>query len=282
MNGRAWVKHYESHGIIIEFSTPGHPQGDGLVERQMQRVKSVMMVSWLTKTSWTANLKQQEILVNATPQKSTGVSPIRALMNHKARIGFPVHDDELMKEMDWDKFKAKDTAAKEYMRVYGDKYVRARNSSIAEGDLVFVRSDRKEHKLHPMYLLNADRSPRKFRVVKVEGANLYLKDDDTDKPFKRNVDKVLRCPKSLHEEARDDIIIDMASDIPSRKDLVGIPTELIKTIERNSVEHYDDLKEAVDQVIEKQAEQETSGRVRRSAATKSMENFKALRDNKLI
>lgn len=284
MNAKVWSEHYQAKGIKVEFSTPDHPQGNGLAERQMQRLNNIMMSSWLNKTSWMENLKIHEKLYNAAPHKSTGVPPFLAMFNRQTEIGLPILPEQMYRSVDWDAMRERDDKAKSYMKKYGDDYVGAKEPEFQEGDLVFVLGPKKNLKLRPIYRLKNDRSPEKWRIASVDKENhKYILKNDDNGTLERDAANIYKCPISAEDKRRNEILHDITSDMPSMSEVAGIPLEIIRTLDSNSSDSVenDDLKEAVDRSIDLHVELETK-RTRRVAAERAMEKTKELKKKKLL
>lgn len=231
-----------------------------------------MMNAWMTKRPWREVVAIHEKLYNATPHKTTMVSPAQEMLNRKLQIGLPFNENNLYAKVDWDAVRERDEKAKQYMKKYGDTYVKARKSNIEEGDLVYVLTSKKNLKLQPVYLLDNSRKPRKFRVAKFDEKShkVSLIDDILGGTLERDVANVFKCPKNSSEELHDEILSDITSDRPSRMEVAEIPVELIRTLDNNSSDNNQDLRDAVDQAIEHHVELEIK-RPKRVAAEKALE-----------
>lgn len=247
MNSENWLKHYESMGIIVEFSTPAHPQGNGLVERQMQTLKTNMAVAWMSNKAikWSDQIKKAEKIYNATPHKTTSISPAQMMLNRKPRIGIPCTEENLYRQFDYESIARKVNTAKEYQKQYSDSYRRARHSTISIGDLVYVKKDKKDHKLEPQVLLDG-RRPRKFTVVSRKGNDFGLKElDGLESAFHRDADMLIKCPKSRDEELHDEIVDDFLSANPTRDQIGGVTSEYYRSIANNNEVIHEELREAL-------------------------------------
>ena len=73
------VELYALCGITRTRTTAYHPQGDGLVERQIQTLSDTLSKLGATSTDWLENLSSALFAVRVTPQASTGYSPYELL-----------------------------------------------------------------------------------------------------------------------------------------------------------------------------------------------------------
>ncbi len=70
---------YSLCGITRTRTTAYHPQGDGLVERQIQTLSDTLSKMGTKRTDWLENLPSALFALRVTPQASTGFSPYELL-----------------------------------------------------------------------------------------------------------------------------------------------------------------------------------------------------------
>lgn len=277
MNGDLWKEKLAEWGIKSYYSAAEHPQGNGLAERQMQRLKIMMTSSWLSKTSWIDNLKVCEEIHNATEHKVTKKQPMQLMFGRKSRMGLPAYAQNIYEVIDWDAVRALDDKSKKYMKEYGDDYVRAKPANFDIGDLVYVSDVRNEKiKLKPNYRLDArTREPERWKVVSYNPVDKKytvtyqsdLSDPKTKKSMQRDGGNLHRCPESRQEQRFVDILQDITSEQPTIGEVAGLPIEVIHTMDANSAGVvHEDLSEAVAQSINLHIDRENRQDKRAEAA----------------
>lgn len=272
MKGQIWKDEMEERGIKLIYSTPEYSQGNGLAERQMQRLNGAMMACWISKKPWTQGIKELERSYNATPHRTTGVPPDMAMFNRRRDIGLPCLPQNMYSEVDWETMRARDEKAKCYMKEYGDNYVKAKEPTFQVGDEVFITSDEnKLTKVKPNWKLDPfTRLPSRWRIESFDGkAKRYgLRNVDNSNSFLlRDAANLYKCPDSDESRRQQEILDDITSDDPVTTEVAGIPFEIIRVMDNNSDDKIQNrnLKEAVEQTINFHVERE----IRRSSrATK--------------
>lgn len=181
---------FEEHGIIHEFSTPYHSQGNGQIEREFFRVKQVLQAATLDKKSYKEALEEHQLLHNTTTQASTGESPMLILNGREGRSGLPISDKYMKKTVNMEVIQQRDQHAKERGKVYQDNYVHAEQSTLQPGDLVWIHRPNKAGKLDTSVFR------MKHKILSRNGSELLLKAvDNSGGEFKRDVAQVVPCPK---------------------------------------------------------------------------------------
>ncbi len=77
---------YELCGITRTRTTAYHPQGDGLVERQIQTLSDTLSKMGTRRTDWLENLPSALFALRVTPQASTGFSPYELLYGREPTL----------------------------------------------------------------------------------------------------------------------------------------------------------------------------------------------------
>ena len=124
------------HGFDHETSSPRHPQGNGLAERTVQTLKSL-----LKKSSYSGSDFQLALLaLRTSPSESTGVSPAQLLMGRRLRCRLPAIPRLLASEVvDSSSVRRKDQQSKAgqasyYNRRHGTKHL----SQLVPGEQLLV------------------------------------------------------------------------------------------------------------------------------------------------
>lgn len=210
-------------GIILKTSTTYHPEADGLAERYVQTVISILRKFLHLNSHWSKLLPLVEFNINTTPQRTTKISPF------KAAFGFAPRNTEPSVVMSNEPTEAYDIAKEaeliqqlvtenlEYarieMQVNKNKNI---DLLLKPGDLVLVKRDilfskGQALKLLPLYVgpfrvthvigkntvtVNLPKSSRRSRRVNVRDLKLFYKKDFYKKQAPTNrTEKIQR----LHE-----------------------------------------------------------------------------------
>lgn len=192
---RDWVN---LRGMILEHSAPAHPRGNGAIERTMKDVNNVLRFCVLKNIKeWEGVLRDHESLHNAKPSRAMGMSPNIAMENRLKNIGLPIASGQSLKQADLDKLRAFDTQKKLKTKKYRDAVVRARNNMTKVGDLVWVKKEKRDHKLDCEYYAD-----QKFKVLARIGNVVQLEGVLNGHRTTRDLSKCLRCPANIREERR--------------------------------------------------------------------------------
>lgn len=185
-------------GMILEHSAPAHPSGNGAVERTMKDVNNVLRFCVLKNIKdWEPVIRDHESLHNAKPSRATNMSPNIAMENRLKNIGLPIGVGQSLKEGDLDKLRAFDEQKKLKTKKYRDAVVRARNNMTKIGDFVWVKKERRDHKLDCEFYAN-----QKFKVLARVGNVVQLEGVSNGRRTTRDLSKCLRCPANVREERR--------------------------------------------------------------------------------
>jgi Integrase core domain len=137
-NGSGWLEFCKSYGITPEFSTPVHPQQNGLVERAMQAVNKATTIAHATGTSPEEELKKAIKAHNMAAHRTTGIAPEVALFGRIRRGSLPVTGSAEVK-VNREELRERDTKEKLKAKVREDAKRGARGTTISKGDLVLVK-----------------------------------------------------------------------------------------------------------------------------------------------
>lgn len=100
MNHNDWSSYFKNFDLKVEFSPIAHPQGDGLVERQMQRINAVLMSCWMRGVPPHEELAAHMRIHNATPSKVDKVSPHEKMFGRKSKVGLPIRKEDVHVSID--------------------------------------------------------------------------------------------------------------------------------------------------------------------------------------
>lgn len=274
-------------GIEQEFSPARHPQGNGMVERSMQGVKNALMYAQLKRIDWREHLRLHESLINNTPHRTTKVSPNSVHLGKKTDVGLPIQPGNSTVHVDYEKLRQQDRENKEKGKIYQDEYVKARNSNLKVGDLVWIKREEKKNKLDTPYL------PDKYVIKSRVGNSVILADVRTPNAdgISRNVEKILKCPVNAAERIRNEILADIVRQNESNRDTINdLPIELFHDDEISSILGTSTI---ITREVEKQVEVEldededpevttTEKRPKRKAAIESAEKTREMKKKRAL
>lgn len=191
-------------GIILKTSTPNHPEADGLAERYVQTVVSILRKFLFQNSHWSKLLPLVEFNINVTPQRTTKISPFRAafgfvprntepsvVLSHVPTDAYDIAKEaELIQQLVSENLEY----ARIEMQVNQNKNI---DLLLRPGDLVLVKRDilfakGPALKLLPLYVgpfrvnhvigkntvtVNLPKSTRRSRRVNVRDLKLFYKKD---------------------------------------------------------------------------------------------------------
>lgn len=186
-NGTEWAEFCANRGTDTEFSTPGHPQQNGLVERYMQIVNKIVTIAVESGVNSEVALAEAMRAHNAAIQRTTNVAPEVLLFGRRRRgkipmLGFTTTQVQL------EDLRARDEAAKQKTEERENVKRRARPASIKEGDEVYVKR----------HLKGKDQTkfaPERFTVLSGERGDFVVKGTSGSK-LKRNIIQLKKAPGS--------------------------------------------------------------------------------------
>ena len=177
--GKEFENYCKYLGVKHARSTPLWPRGNAKIERFMKSLGKTVKIAQLEGKPWKQVLHQFLRTYRAAPHASTGVAPNQLMFGRNLTSRLPTEETTkptplLVSALE----KYKVTAEKN--RVYTDKKICTKPSTMKEGDQVLVRADRK-NKLSPHY------KPERHTVMVRDKSWVMAKSNLTGKEIKRNI-----------------------------------------------------------------------------------------------
>lgn len=176
-------------GIQLVNTIPYWPQMNGQVERQNRSILKRLRIAQELGKDWRKELHDYLLVYHATNHATTGEAPSKLMFGRRIKSKLPrvpvSYDDEAVRDFD--------NLQKEKGKEYTDKKRRAAYSEVEEGDKVFVKRMKKNHKLE------ADYSPEEYQVVKKSGSDVIVRSRVSGKEFRRNVTHLKKIPLEQDE-----------------------------------------------------------------------------------
>lgn len=173
------------YGIHLVNTIPYWPQMNGQVERQNRSILKRLRIAQELGKDWRKELHEFLLVYHATNHATTGEAPSKLMFGRRIRGRLPyvpVHyEDEAVRDVDG--------IQKEKGKNYSDGKRRATYSEIREGDKVFVKRMKKNHKLE------ADYSAEEYDVVNKKGSDVIVRSRVSGKEFRRNVTHLKKVPQ---------------------------------------------------------------------------------------
>lgn len=179
--GADYKKFCAERSIMPEYSTPLHPQQNGMAERYMQIVNKAMQIAALEGKPYTEELANGVRAHNSAKHRVTQVAPEELMYKRKIRRDLPLIGSTEV-AVDDDELRARDTTEKMKAKVREDEKRRAVGTKIAVGDTVVVLKTARA-KGDPKF------DPTPFTVTAKNRGDLDLQADD-GRLTKRNVTHV--------------------------------------------------------------------------------------------
>lgn len=137
-NGEDWKRYMGEKGITAEFSTPGFPQQNGLVERYMQVVNKIITIALATEGDCVKELAAAVNVHNAAIHRVTNVAPEVLLFGRRLRRGLPVLSTAKV-DVDENALRQRDFNEKRIAQQRENRKRGARDSKVSAGDEVVVK-----------------------------------------------------------------------------------------------------------------------------------------------
>ena len=198
-NSEEFKSFLQNMGIKHVTSTPLHPEGNAEVETFMRMLKKSIEISNVEKTDYKEEVIQMLKIKRCTPHPAHGYPPHTVVTGWKMNPGMFTGTHPKMQYMLMDiqermniKNKIEHSKTKTKARYDAQKNVMARD--IRPGDLVWVKltTNRKEKDL--------------YRIVKVTGPQVLIKNTTNGKTFKRHKNRITRYLENDVKKGPDDLV----------------------------------------------------------------------------
>lgn len=186
-NGADWKNFCAARAIRPEFSTPGHPQQNGLAERYMQVVNKSITAAVDAGANHEQALKATIDAHNAATQRTTNTAPEILLFGRLRRGKLPIMGKTAV-AIDTPALRIRDESNKSKTRDRENIKRCARPTKIKPGDQVFIKR----------HLKTKDQTrfaPEKFKVISGNHGDFTVR-DATGKTFDRNTIQLKKAPQT--------------------------------------------------------------------------------------
>ena len=136
-NGQKYKDYCLQRGIIPRFSTPLHPQQNGMAERYMQVVNKAMCIANNRGTDFVQELAAAVRAHNSAEHRTTGVAPERLMFGRDVRRALPLLPGT-QSQVDKEEVRERDEREKMTAKWREDQKRCAKNTKIKVGDKVVV------------------------------------------------------------------------------------------------------------------------------------------------
>lgn len=177
-NGSEWKKFCESRNIKTEFSTPGHPQQNGLVERYMQLCNKAVTIAVETASNCEIALADAVAAHNSAVQRTTSIAPEVLIFGRRLRRNLPRLGDAAV-TIDLKALKQRDSGEKTKTRERENRKRQAKPTAIEIGDKVLLKRQQKSKDQTPF-------APMQYEVVAADRGDMTIKGPD-GRLTKRNI-----------------------------------------------------------------------------------------------
>ncbi|XP_062538003.1 uncharacterized protein K02A2.6-like [Armigeres subalbatus] len=202
-----------SKNINLVKSIPYWPQMNGLIERQNRGILKSLRISKALKSDWRKNLEEYVYIYNTTPHSVTEKAPLELL------TGRPVKD--LLPSLRTDPYFSRDEHTKEndaikkmQGKLYADRRRNAKESEIAIGDIVMMRSY-ESGKLEPNFKME------KFTVLDRSGSDTTIVNKDGVK-YRRPVAHLKKWPSTAITSNPSDSFTDLQEPLQEQCSQPGL------------------------------------------------------------
>ncbi|XP_055306981.1 uncharacterized protein K02A2.6-like [Sitodiplosis mosellana] len=171
------------HGIYLNHSTPYWPQQNGEVERQNRSILKRLIISQNTHKDWHKELQDYLLMYRSTPHSTTMKTPTELMFGRTINDKLPQIADNLPFELD-EETRDRDKTKKQQGKEYADEKRRAKENSIAIGDLVWLKNLVKANKLTATF------EPVAFKVISRSGSELLIENLETKMQYRRHTHRL--------------------------------------------------------------------------------------------
>lgn len=216
-NGNEWRQYCEKKSIVIENSTPGFPQQNGMVERYMQTVNKAVTIAVETGKDADQALAEAVKAHNAAKHRVTNEAPEELMFGRKVRRNLPLLvgsrvtvDHEKLRDNDW--HEKKKAGERE------NRKRRAKETDIQVGDNVLLKRVQKSKDQTPFGL-------EKYRVVEKHQGDIVMVGPNGER-VKRNVTHLKKAVGTENEVLKDVNLQGSSVHEPREKRLKKAPQKL--------------------------------------------------------
>lgn len=174
----------ENRNIKLLHSSPLSPRQNGLVERAMQGIKRALTAAKMENRNMTEALNEYVHAYNRWPHTVTLLPPSDMMFARAVRGNFPSSDQAEIITATQDEIFERDRISKFKSKLYQDRIMNAKLSTININDLVYILK-KGETKLSPRF------GDKRLKVIAKNGSQLKL-ETDTGEVILRTVDHVTK------------------------------------------------------------------------------------------
>lgn len=203
-NGSEFGKYTTENGIRAIFSTPLHPQQNGMVERYMQVVNKAMQIANTEGTDFKQQLADAIRAHNSATHRVTQKSPDEIMFGRKLRRNLPIIGGARV-EIDRQTLQETDRLQKNHAKTSEDKKRQAKESKFEVGDVVVLLKTSRG-KGEPRF------DPAPYRITECRQGDFTIEGKD-GKIMKRNVTHLKRLHKRVNDDKADAPEKDRPSEI---------------------------------------------------------------------
>ncbi|CAF1038215.1 unnamed protein product, partial [Brachionus calyciflorus] len=171
-NSHDFKKFSLEQGFKHKKITPLWPRSNGMCERFMRNLGKVMRNSSSSQSDWEAELVEFLRNYRDTPHSSTGVAPYKLMFQSRAKTSkLPDFNTVVQSKGELHELaKHRDSQAKDKMKMYNDKKLKAQSNNFKVGDMVLVKWKR-SNKSTSLF------DPRPFKIIKINGTMITVERD---------------------------------------------------------------------------------------------------------
>lgn len=137
-NGQPFQDYCSSVNVEVIFTTPYHPQQNGMIERGMQTINKAMKIAKIEKVDLKEALRDKIRSYNSAVHRVTGVAPEELLHGRKIRRSLPLLDGAEV-EFEVEKVREKDFFEKNQSKEREDRKRQAKKTALKVGDAVVIK-----------------------------------------------------------------------------------------------------------------------------------------------
>ncbi|XP_055633997.1 uncharacterized protein K02A2.6-like [Toxorhynchites rutilus septentrionalis] len=179
----------EEFNIELVNTIPYWPQANGEVERQNRNILKRLRIAQELGKDWRLELRKFLLAYHSTIHSTTGKSPSELMFGRRIRNKLP----SIPEHKEDEEVRDRDKIVKEKGKGYSDNKRRACSNDVTEGDLVYMKRQRKEHK--PV----TDFSSELFKVIKRVGSEVTVKSLRSGNEYKRYVSHLKKAEDRVQD-----------------------------------------------------------------------------------